>query len=68
MIEIIPATEAPSKKADPAKAPGATPETAAAKPTPALIVFGTDKDGKPHASCSERTPWCLGSPSRRLPR
>lgn len=52
MIEIITATEEQSKKPDPAKGAGAdtTTEIPAAKPTPALIVFGLDKDGKPHGS------------------
>ena len=50
MIEIVTRTEKQAQNPDPAKGTEANTETSAAKPTPALIVFGADKDGKPHAS------------------
>ncbi|MCJ2055665.1 hypothetical protein MKL09_03745 [Methylobacterium sp. J-048] len=52
MIAIVTKAEEQSTNPDPARGPDidAQAETPAAKPAPALIVFGTDKDGKPHAS------------------
>ncbi|MCJ2121880.1 hypothetical protein [Methylobacterium sp. J-077] len=50
MIEIVTRTPEQAQNPDPAKGTEANTETSAAKPTPALILFGADKDGKPHAS------------------
>ncbi|MCJ2093612.1 hypothetical protein MKK67_14105 [Methylobacterium sp. J-072] len=50
MIAIVTKAQEQAQNPDPAKGTEANTETSAAKPTPALIVFGADKDGKPHAS------------------
>ncbi|WP_050732067.1 hypothetical protein [Methylobacterium sp. ARG-1] len=52
MIAIVTRAEDQSQNLDPARGTeiDIKAETPATKPTPALIVFGADKDGKPHAS------------------
>ncbi|MDF2598983.1 MAG: hypothetical protein K0Q54_1806 [Methylobacterium brachiatum] len=52
MIAIVTKAGEQAGKLDPAKGIGTDikAETQAVNPTPALIVFGPDKDGKPHAS------------------
>ncbi|MCJ2135111.1 hypothetical protein MKK69_13760 [Methylobacterium sp. J-026] len=52
MIPIVTRAEEQAKNPDPARGTDIDTKTEASaiKPTPALIVFGADKDGKPHAS------------------
>ncbi|MCJ2138096.1 hypothetical protein MKK69_29290, partial [Methylobacterium sp. J-026] len=52
MIPIVTRAEEQAKNPDPARGTDIDTKTEAPaiKPTPALIVFGADKDGKPHAS------------------
>ncbi|WP_050735669.1 hypothetical protein [Methylobacterium sp. ARG-1] len=68
MIEIVTRTQEQTENPDTGKGNGTSTEaeTPAAKPAPALIVFGADKDGKPHASWFTESDTALATKAARL--